>query len=142
MGQSPDENTVKENGTGIEFRQGKIYFGDDYLKKSNQITTEAPKVVGADTILLCVRAPVGKVNLLDRDICIGRGLCALRPIIYKKYVYYLLQYLETEFNDKATGTTFKAISKKIIYEKLFPFPPLEEQEEFVKIVEKLFLIIK
>ena len=137
MGQSPDGNAVKESGDGIEFHQGKIFFGDDYLKKSNQITTESTKIVGSDTILLCVRAPVGKVNLLDRDICIGRGLCALRPVISKKFVYYILQALESEFNDKATGTTFKAISKDIIFEQLLPLPPLVEQEKIVEIIDQM-----
>lgn len=137
MGQSPDGNAVKESGAGIEFHQGKIFFGDDYLKKSNQITTESTKIVGSDTILLCVRAPVGKVNLLDRDICIGRGLCALRPVISKKFVYYILQALESEFNDKATGTTFKAISKDIIFEQLLPLPPLAEQKKIVEIIEQI-----
>ncbi|MCQ2595678.1 MAG: restriction endonuclease subunit S, partial [Treponemataceae bacterium] len=137
MGQSPDGSAVKEIGDGIEFHQGKIFFGEDYLQKSNQITTESTKIVGADTVLLCVRAPVGKVNLLDRDICIGRGLCALRPIISRKFIYYMLQSLESELNDKATGTTFKAISKDIVCEQLLPLPPLEEQEEIVKKVEEL-----
>jgi type I restriction enzyme S subunit len=141
MGQSPDGNAVKESGDGIEFHQGKIFFGDDYLKKSNQITTESTKIVGSDTILLCVRAPVGKVNLLDRDICIGRGLCALRPVISKKFVYYILQALESEFNDKATGTTFKAISKDIIFEQLLPLPPLAVQNAIVAKLEEVLPLV-
>ncbi|WP_236846138.1 restriction endonuclease subunit S [Campylobacter devanensis] len=141
MGQSPDGNAVKESGDGIEFHQGKIFFGDDYLKKSNQITTESTKIVGSDTILLCVRAPVGKVNLLDRDICIGRGLCALRPVISKKFVYYILQALESEFNDKATGTTFKAISKDIIFEQLISLPPLAVQNAIVAKLEEVLPLV-
>ena len=74
MGQSPDSYNVRDVGNGVEFHQGKIFFGKKYLNKSNQITTHPTKIAEPDSILLCVRAPVGKINILQRKICIGRGL--------------------------------------------------------------------
>src|SRR5699024_12789088 len=62
---------------GIEFHQGKKFFGEQYILNSNQFTTHPTKIVEPNTIILCVRAPVGTVNITDRSLCIGRGLCGL-----------------------------------------------------------------
>lgn len=80
MGQSPKgENVFKKSEikNGVEFHQGKIYFGDKIIKESEQLTIQPTKIAEKGSILLCVRAPVGKINFTDRNICIGRGLCAL-----------------------------------------------------------------
>ena len=137
MGQSPDGNSVNFFN-GIEFHQGKIYFGKKYLQKSNQKTTNPTKVIDENAVVLCVRAPVGKVNIVERKICIGRGLCAIIPIgsVPISYIYFLFQTYEETLNKKATGTTFKAINNEIIFNQLIPLPPLSEQERIVAEIEK------
>ena len=137
MGQSPDGNSVNFFN-GIEFHQGKIYFGKKYLQKSNQKTTNPTKVIDENAVVLCVRAPVGKVNIVERKICIGRGLCAIIPIgsVPISYIYFLFQIYEETLNKKATGTTFKAINNEIIFNQLIPLPPLSEQERIVAEIEK------
>ena len=72
MGQSPKGETVTRNSNGIEFHQGKIYFTDKYIDKSPFSTSEPTKIT-SNSVLLCVRAPVGEVNLVNREVCIGRG---------------------------------------------------------------------
>ena len=138
MGQSPSGTSVSENGNGLEFHQGKIYFGDDYLKVSPQITNEITKIAEARSILLCVRAPVGVVNIVQRRICIGRGLCALTSsIMDEKFILYFVRSFEKDFVKKSTGTTFKAITNDVIKNQLFPLPPLAEQKRIVAKIEEL-----
>ena len=114
MGQSPKGDSINKN-KGIEFHQGKLCFTNKYLQSSNTFTTEPTKLAEANSILLCVRAPVGIVNITPRKICIGRGLCSLKP---RKgnidFYFYLLQTLKESFEKQATGTTFKAISGDIV----------------------------
>ena len=43
LGQSPDGNTVNST-SGLEFHQGKVFFGEKYLNKSNQYTTKPNKI--------------------------------------------------------------------------------------------------
>lgn len=137
MGQSPNGGSVNAFN-GIEFHQGKICFGKTYLQISNQKTTMPTKVINEKAIVLCVRAPVGKVNIVERQVCIGRGLCAIIPMAATpiKFIYLLLQTYEESFNKKATGTTFKAISIEIIFNQLIPLPPLHEQQRIVAEIEK------
>ena len=77
MGQSPDGNSVSESSTGMEFHQGKVFFGEDFIQLSNQTTNAPKKVAQANSVLLCVRAPVGIVNITDREQ-IGRASCRER----------------------------------------------------------------
>ena len=76
MGQSPDGSSLNPID-GMEFHQGKILFGNKYLRKSSVLTNSPTKIADADTLLLCVRAPVGVVNITKQRICIGRGFAVL-----------------------------------------------------------------
>ena len=140
MGSSPESSSINSKNEGIEFHQGKIFFGENYLASSGVYTSKPTKIVNEQFILLCVRAPVGKVNFLNRKICIGRGLSGVRGLgkINKDYLYYLLKTYESYFNKEATGTTLKAIGKDTILDTIIPLPPIEEQQ---RIVEKLNSIL-
>ena len=146
MGQSPDGQSVSNDNSGIEFHQGKICFTDKFLRKSDIYTSQPTKIADANSLLLCVRAPVGVVNITERKICIGRGLSSItaKENIDLMFVYYWLQTKEQYFNEKATGTTFKAISGDIIKNSIIPIPHKDNkpdigiQREIVKKIEDLF----
>ena len=139
MGQSPEGINVGETVQGMEFHQGKIFFTDKIIGKSNQQTSEITKVAKENSILLCMRAPVGKINITDREICIGRGLSSIIPLfnVDTMFLYYLLETLESDFNKKATGSTFKAITGDIVRNQAIPLPPLAEQKRIVAAIEKM-----
>ena len=139
MGQSPSGNTVSENCTGTEFHQGKVFFGEKYIKESDQYTSSPTKFAPENSVLLCVRAPVGKVNITDRELCIGRGLCAIIPLAGMPilFAYYLLAAYENIFVKQATGTTFVAITAETVKNQLIPMPPLAEQHRIADLIERL-----
>ena len=143
MGQSPEGINVGETVQGMEFHQGKIFFTDKIIGKSNQQTSEITKVAKENSILLCMRAPVGKINITDREICIGRGLSSIIPFfnVDTMFLYYLLETLESDFNKKATGSTFKAITGDIVRNQAIPLPPLAEQKRIVRALEAILPVI-
>ena len=144
MGQSPAGNTVSRNCTGTEFHQGKVFFGEKYIKASDQYTTSPTKFAPENSVLLCVRAPVGKVNITDRELCIGRGLCAIIPLAGMPllFAYYLLATYENIFVKQATGTTFVAITAETVKKQLIPIPPLAEQHRIVDRLESLLPLVE
>ena len=136
MGQSPKGDSLN-NKRGIEFHQGKICFSDKFLLESGIFTNEPTKIAEPNSILLCVRAPVGVVNITKNQICIGRGLCALTPFEGNvDFYFYLLQTLQDSFDNQSTGTTFKAISGEIIRNENIILPPLAEQQRIVQKIEE------
>ena len=142
MGQSPKGETVMRNSNGIEFHQGKIYFTDKYIDKSPFFTSE-PTQITSNSVLLCVRAPVGEVNLVNREVCIGRGLCAIEPLgnISIDFCFFWLILLKDYFNENSTGSTFSSISGEIIRNAFIPLPPLAEQHRIAQKVERLLTIV-
>lgn len=141
MGQSPKGDSLN-NKRGIEFHQGKICFSDKFILESGIFTNEPTKIAEPNSILLCVRAPVGVVNITKNQICIGRGLCALTPFEGNAdFYFYLLQTLQDSFDNQSTGTTFKAISGEIIRNENIILPPLVEQQRIVQKIEELFHVL-
>lgn len=138
MGQSPDGDSINEN-EGIEFHQGKTCFGDRFLTRSNLYTNKPAKFAKSNSVLLCVRAPVGFPNITERRICIGRGLCSLscKTDLLNMFLYYSLLGKQAYFEKNSTGSTFKAISSKIISNTDIPVPSLAEQQSIVSELDKI-----
>ena len=143
MGSSPTGDALNREKQGVEFHQGKVFFSNKNILPSDIYTTQPVKMAEPHSILLCVRAPVGTVNITDRQICIGRGLCSLMPSksIDLQYAYYVLQTCSKELEQKATGSTFKAVSGDIVKKQLIPLPPYNEQLRIVKRIEELFAVL-
>ncbi len=143
MGSSSNGDSLNKQKNGVEFHQGKISFTDKYLSLSNVYTTEPIRMANANSVLLCVRAPVGIINITSRPICIGRGLCALNPKngVNRMFLFYALQTHKEHFEERATGTTFKAIGGDVIKNEIFILPPTNVQERIVKAIERYYAVL-
>ena len=75
-GQSP-ESKYYNNISGTPFLQGNRTFGTKY-PSIDTYTTKVTKLAHKGDVLMSVRAPVGDINIANRDICIGRGLASIR----------------------------------------------------------------
>lgn len=144
MGSSPKGNSINSDEKGgYEFHQGKSFFSSKHLLKSNVYTNQPTKLCPSSSVLLSVRAPVGKVNIVDRTICIGRGLASIKPFIdfEIELLYYFLTTLEPYFIDHSTGSTFKAITSNIVKECLLPVPPKNEQNRLLVAIKIIFSLL-
>lgn len=144
MGQSPSSSSYNENEDGIPFFQGNADFGERY-PVARVWCNNPTKVANPGDILLSVRAPIGALNYAKENCCIGRGLAALTPNRDKvliEYIYWVLKSKNIELNSKGTGSTFKAISRKVLEETMIPDIDLEGQQRCVEILEKLYRVIQ
>lgn len=137
MGTSPDSQYYNTNCEGLPFYQGKTEFTDMYIGGAEVWCTKPVRVAEKDEILMSVRAPVGAINIAAEKCCIGRGLCSLKPkdnVTKLLFVFYALKLQEEEISRLGTGSTFKAINKDQVYNKItLPLPPLPLQQQFVEI---------
>lgn len=144
MGQSPESSSYNENGEGIPFYQGNADFGERY--PVTRVWCNSPtKIAKAGDILISVRAPIGAVNYAKEECCIGRGLAALTPDkskVSSEFIFWLLKGKNTELNNKGTGSTFKAIGRKVLEETLVPDVDFEQQHEYAANLEKIYAIIQ
>lgn len=143
MGQSPDSSSYNENGDGLPFFQGNADFGA--LHPNVRIWCNAPtKIAHPGDILISVRAPIGALNIADRECCIGRGLAALtvdKNLCNSRYLWYAIANKVDELNVKGTGSTFKAISKNVLGETEIRLPSLDRQQWISAILDKLSSLI-
>jgi type I restriction enzyme S subunit len=142
MGQSPPSSAYNDKGQGLPFIQGSKDFGDIY-PSIKTFTTICKKIAPKDSILFSVRAPVGDINISDREICIGRGIAAIVP--YNKtdllYLYYYLIYSAFKIKRYSSGTTFESIKERDLENFQIILPPLDERKKIVKILNTIDSII-
>lgn len=144
MGQSPSSDSYNDNGEGIPFFQGNADFGERY-PVARKWCSAPMKIAEPENILISVRAPIGALNYAKEKCCIGRGLAALTPnksIILPEFMFWLLKEKNAELNSKGTGSTFKAIGRKVLEEILVPDIGIEQQAEYSAILEKINGIIQ
>jgi len=103
------------------------------------------KIAQAEDILISVRAPIGALNYAKEECCIGRGLAAITPDrnkVSQDFIYWALKGKKAELNDKGNGSTFKAISRKILEETMIPDINFEQQHKCAENLEKIYGIIQ
>lgn len=125
MGQSPKSEFYNTTGEGLPFHQGVANYGYRY-PIHNVFCSHLLRVARKGSILMSVRAPVGRLNIADRDIVIGRGLCAITPKHnYYSYLFALLQTVFAVEDRYGSGTIFNSISKKELENIKIIIPTME-----------------
>ena len=144
MGQSPNSSSYNDYGDGMPFFQGNADFGERYPITRVWCNTRT-KIAQAEDILISVRAPIGALNYAKEECCIGRGLAAITPDrnkVSQDFIYWALKGKKAELNDKGNGSTFKAISRKILEETMIPDINFEQQHKCAENLEKIYGIIQ
>lgn len=138
-GQSPSSSAYNGDGNGLPFYQGKKDFTDRYLAAPSVWTTETTKRALSGDIVMSVRAPVGPVNEVREEICIGRGLAAIRAGdgIERAFLWYALLWLQPRITG-SDGAVFASISRAQIEELEIPLPPANEQKRIAARLDQAF----
>lgn len=136
-GQSPEGKYYNQTGEGMPFYQGRTEFGKRFIGNPKTWTTNTTKTANIGDILMSVRAPVGPVNICGLDeICIGRGLAAIRVGDKAKmeYVYGFLKSIENTITGSG-GAVFDSINRAQIADIKIPLPSIADQERIVAQIE-------
>ena len=138
MGQSPPSTEYSLLvDSGLPFLQGTADFGSKYPLP--RIYCASPtKVALPEDILFSVRAPVGELNIADREYGIGRGLCAIRckESLNQKFAWWVLHWGRIQLGFKATGSTYEAVSSEDVENLFITLPPLSEQQAIARYLDQ------
>lgn len=112
MGQSPPGNSYNEEKQGVVFFQGRAEF-DFRFPQTRLYCTEPRRFAKKGDTLVSVRAPVGDINMVYEDCCIGRGLASvIHKRDYTSYTFYKIRSLKDDFDSfEQQGTVFGSIGK-------------------------------
>jgi type I restriction enzyme S subunit len=111
MGQSPKSEFYNETGEGIAFHQGVTDFGDRFPSDRLFCTADG-RIAEVGDILFSVRAPVGRLNIANKKICLGRGLSAIRH--NQNHQAFLWEQLRNRFTKDdmmGNGAIFASVTK-------------------------------
>lgn len=97
-----------------------------------------------DVLVSTVRPNLNGVARVPNDLngaTASTGFCVLRPDPEKLSGSYLFHWVKSaafvdDMVNKATGASYPAVSDRIIFESLFPLPPLEEQRRIAAILDQ------
>jgi type I restriction enzyme S subunit len=138
MGQSPKSEFYNDTGKGLPFHQGVTDFGGRFPSDRMYCTVQN-RIAEAGDILFSVRAPVGRINIANKQIVIGRGLCAIRSKTGSQAFVY--QQLKNEFSEEdimGGGTIFKSITKDDVYGIKVVMPIEKVVRNFEEIIKPIF----
>jgi type I restriction enzyme, S subunit len=107
MGQSPSSASYNKKGLGLPLIQGNADILD--RKTITRIfTTEITKRGKCGDILMSVRAPVGEISRAGFEVCLGRGVCAIRH--KSDFLYHYLISIEPTWARLSKGSTFDSVN--------------------------------
>jgi type I restriction enzyme S subunit len=107
MGQSPSSSNYNTKGAGLPLIQGNADINNrETIKRI--FTTQITKRGKSGDILMSVRAPVGEISRAIFDVCLGRGVCAIR--FDNDFMYHCLIYLEPTWAKHSKGSTFDSVN--------------------------------
>jgi len=137
-GQSPEGKFYNTDGKGMPFYQGKKDFGEKCIEDPTTWTTQITKIAREGDILMSVRAPVGPVNFATDEVCIGRGLAAIRSgtELNRDFLFYQLLHLQPDIAGRE-GAVFASINKSEIEALPIAFAPLPDQQRIVAKIDSL-----
>lgn len=110
MGQSPPSTAYNTTGQGFPLIQGNNDI-ENRKTLARIWTTEITKTAKKGDIIMTVRAPVGWIGIATEDVCIGRGVCAIRAVkVNHNYIFKLLESYENRWKSFEQGSTFTAVN--------------------------------
>lgn len=134
-GQSPPSEVVAPLIDGRPFLQGNAEFGLVHPQAKYEADLAPKRSVQGD-LLISVRAPVGALNLANREYGIGRGLCAVRArSIDRRFLWWWAHTQVTALNAVATGSTYAAVSASDVGNLPVPDIPLDEQRRIADFLD-------
>lgn len=134
MGQSPSSEYYNEIGDGLPFHQGVGTYGERYPVHKVFCSSEGRQAKSGD-ILFSVRAPVGRLNIADVDLIIGRGLAAMRHRQgFNSFLFYLLKVTFATEDMIGNGSIFNSVGKDELARHPILNPPSPLIQKFQNIV--------
>jgi type I restriction enzyme S subunit len=124
MGQSPSSSNYNAKGLGLPLIQGNADISQRVTIR-RIFSTEITKRGKCGDILMSVRAPVGEISRAVFDVCLGRGVCAIR--YPNDFLYHYLINIEPSWARLSKGSTFDAVNSADVKELEVSLP--KEQSE-------------
>ena len=139
MGQSPKSEFYNSDGEGLPFHQGVTKFGFRFVEHETYCT-KPTRLSEPGDILFSVRAPVGRLNITNDVIVLGRGLSAIHSNDgFQSFLFYALKSHFFKEDMIGGGAIYASVTKKDLENQKLLIPSdslLREFSDFSTDVDK------
>ena len=138
VGQSPKSEYYNDTGEGLPFHQGVKDFGSRFPATTTWCTVQK-RIAEKGDILFSVRAPVGRINIANCKMIIGRGLHAIRSKTGNQV--FIFEQLKDKFQEEdsmGSGTIYKSVTKGDMLGLKLIYPGKKIIEQFEEKAEQIF----
>ncbi len=123
-----------------------LYDSEEYISQKG-LENSSAKIFPRNTILMAIYASptLGRLGILTNEACCNQAaLCMIanEEIISYQWLYLKLMELREYFNSVARGAGQQNISADVVKNKTILLPPKSLLENFTKIIEPYFAMIK
>jgi type I restriction enzyme S subunit len=131
MGQSPESRHYNRAGNGLPLIQGNADIAN--RRTIQRVwTTSAPKRAEAGDVLLTVRAPVGAVGRASAEVCLGRGVCAVKSNeVVSDFLFHALVAGEPRWSALEQGSTFTAANGRDVADFTVCVPEQHSEQQAI-----------
>lgn len=142
MGQSPKSEFYNVKGIGLPFHQGVTDFGFRFPSHKTFCSVEN-RIAEKYDILFSVRAPVGRINIANTKMIIGRGLSAIHhKSDLQSFLFYHLKNIFSKEDTIGSGAIFNSVTKEDMHNIKIISPNNDIEKKFDELVKPLDLQIE
>ncbi len=147
---SGDPDNFTAGGSGIAWltpadlgKHSELYVSHgsrDLTQKG--LRSSSATLIPKGSVLFTSRAPIGYTAIAANEVSTNQGFKSVVPFIPECNLYIAVYFraFGKWIDDKASGTTFREVSGKIVASLPFPLPPLAEQHRIVAKVNGLMAL--
>lgn len=136
MGQAPPGDSYNDDGRGFPLVAG---AGDMKAGRvvPTKYTTAPTKLSRPWDVIIGIRASIGMRAQSSEEVCLGRGVAALRPgpELDRGYLWHWVEASASRLAAKGRGATFLQVNRQDIAEMKIPVPPLGEQRRVAQMLD-------
>jgi type I restriction enzyme S subunit len=138
MGQSPPSSAYNRDSEGKPFHQGVGTFGA-HFPAHHVYSKSGARLAAKGDILMSVRAPVGRINVADRQMILGRGLSGISaqnaPF---EFLLFSLRHFFREEDVMGNGSIFKSVTRRDVEDLPLPWPGDGLAQRFSDVVSPMW----
>ena len=122
---------------------GKLYIDQSNAVEfitNEAILNSATKLIPINSIIIGTRVGVGKVSINTQELCTNQDIMSLTNIVNKVipiYLYYFISFYNETLKNQQRGATIQGITAPVLKQLEIALPPIDLQNKFASIVEKI-----
>ncbi len=112
----------------------------EHSQTLNEAGMEQSRIFPKGTLCITIAANIGDVSILTYDCCFPDSVVGFIPntLTSSEFIYYMMSTIQHKLEADAPATAQKNINLKILNGIIIKLPSLDEQNEIIDILERVF----